>query len=380
MIKNGFVYLAIICFIVLILKGIYQKHSWTILKYCPLPVCLYLIMMMFCSAKIWDLQSTQWICDAASANLLYPLIFLMLLQCPVKEIMKIGPRMIGCFFIASLSIMLSFIFAYWLMKSRLPHESWRTLGALCASWLGGSGNMLAIQSILNIPEADIAVVLVVDSVFYSLWLVVLTWCASCQDSFNSLVHGKAIEHSPVKTAVQKSPVSIPSLILLLAMGISICAICQNVSNLLSVKIPWLNANTLSIILVSISGLVAGAICPSKSSEAAFLSSHLLYILIALIASRANLFEITGSLIWIALGALILCLHAASLLIFARIFRFDLSSLAISSMANIGGPACAPVVASSYSRSLIPISIFMSLIGNVIGTFGGLLCAHIMKIL
>lgn len=380
MIKNGFVYLTIICFIVFILKSIYQKHPWTIFKYCPLAVSLYIIMMIFCSAKIWDLQSTQWIYDAASTNFLYPVIFFMLLQCPLREIMKIGPRMIGCFFIAGLSIMLSFLIAYWLMKSRLADTSWRTLGALCASWLGGSGNMLAVQSILNIPESDIAVVLVVDSVFYSLWLVILTWSASYQDTFNSFVHGKAIKYNSSKSSPQKSSINILSLILLMAVGIIICAICQNVTNLLSIKIPWLNSNTLCIILVSISGLIGGTICPSKSYEASFLSSNLLYILIALIASRANLFEITGSLIWIALGALILCLHAVTLLILARIFHIELSSLAISSMANIGGPACAPVVASSFSPSLIPISIFMSLIGNVIGTFGGLLCAYIMKIL
>lgn len=49
-------------------------------------------------------------------------------------------------------------------KGSLGQEAWKAMGALCGSWMGGGGNMLAIQAALNVSEDAMAYALVMDSI------------------------------------------------------------------------------------------------------------------------------------------------------------------------------------------------------------------------
>ena len=108
-------------------------------------------------------------------NLTYAMVFAMLLRCDIRKIIKLGPRMLIGFFSASITIMIGFVIAFLIMKGFIGSDAWMGLGALCGSWLGGSGNMVAVQSALNISEADMGYALVIDSIDYSLWVVFLLW-------------------------------------------------------------------------------------------------------------------------------------------------------------------------------------------------------------
>lgn len=59
-----------------------------------------------------------------------------------------------------------------------------TLAALCGSWLGGSGNMVAVQAALGVSEADMGYALVVDSIGYSIWVMFLLWLITLAARFN----------------------------------------------------------------------------------------------------------------------------------------------------------------------------------------------------
>ena len=53
---------------------------------------------------------------------------------------------------------------------------------------------------------------------------------------------------------------------------------------------------------------------------------------------------------------------------------------MASLANIGGVASAPILASAYSKALVPIGVLMALMGYIIGTAGGLMVAKILQML
>jgi len=80
------------------------------------------------------------------------------------------------------------------------------------------------------------------------------------------------------------------------------------------------------------------------------------------------------------GFIILGIHAISLLALAKIFKLDMFTCGVASLANIGGTASAPILAGSYSPALVPVGILMALMGYVIGTGGGLIVAHIMSMI
>ena len=76
--------------------------------------------------------------------------------------------------------------------------------------------------------------------------------------------------------------------------------------------------------------------------------------------------------------MILAIHGIIMVILAKIFKLDMFTCGVASLANIGGSASAPILAGAYSGSLVPVGVLMALMGYVIGTGGGILVANIMS--
>ena len=132
-------------------------------------------------------------------------------------------------------------------------------------------------------------------------------------------------------------------------------------------------------VVTIIALVAAVTPIGKIAGAAELSNVMLYIVIALLASRASLLELTDAPVWIISGFMILAIHGIILVVIAKIFKLDMFTCGVASLANIGGTASAPVLAASYSGALVPVGVLMALMGYIIGTGGGILTANIMRL-
>jgi len=62
---------------------------------------------------------------------------------------------------------------------------------------------------------------------------------------------------------------------------------------------------------------------------------------------------------------------------AKIFKLDLFSISVASLANIGGVASAPILAATYNKALVSVGVLMAIMGYIIGTFGGLAVASIL---
>lgn len=77
--------------------------------------------------------------------------------------------------------------------------------------------------------------------------------------------------------------------------------------------------------------------------------------------------------------MVLAIHGIILVIIAKIFKLDMFTCGVASLANIGGSASAPILAGAYSGALVPVGVLMALMGYVIGTGGGILVAHIMSL-
>ena len=63
---------------------------------------------------------------------------------------------------------------------------------------------------------------------------------------------------------------------------------------------------------------------------------------------------------------------------AKLLKLDLFSIAVASLANIGGVASAPLLAAAYDKSLVGVGVLMAVMGYIIGTFGGLLVGNILR--
>ena len=384
MITNGFTYIAVLIFIAAMLVWLQKYTKSKFFDYAPQIVLLYLITMIFCTLGVWDMEATKPAYSALKNNLLFAIIFLMLLRCDIRKILKLGPKMLGVFFAASVSIGLGFIITYAVLHTPLGAEAWKALGALCGSWMGGSGKMIAVQAAFDIGEADMAYALVVDSIDYSIWVMFLLWAINFAPKFNKWVKADTRVLDEVSKKLEEdakaneAPITFINIIFLLGLGLVVSAFGQNLGATLNGVAPWLDKSTWTVLLITLAGLV-GAVTPiGKMAGAQELSNVLLYSVVALLASRASFLELTDAPLWIVAGFMILAIHCIIMIILTKIFKLDMFTCGVASLANIGGSASAPILAGAYSGALVPVGVLMALMGYVIGTGGGIIVANIMS--
>jgi uncharacterized membrane protein len=78
-----------------------------------------------------------------------------------------------------------------------------------------------------------------------------------------------------------------------------------------------------------------------------------------------------------LGPVWVLIHALCLLAAARLLRAPAFLFVTGSQGNIGGVISTPVVAGVYQPALAPVGVLMGVLGNLVGTPAGLLCAQLM---
>lgn len=391
LITNGFTYLAIVIFIAAIITHIplvfRGKAARRVFSFAPPVVLIYVIMMILCTLKVWSLENTAAAYQSVRNPVLYSMIFLMLLRCDLRKILKLGPRMLLGFFFATFSIGAGFIVSYSLFKNQLGNVAWKSLGALCGSWMGGGGNMLAVCSALNISENDLSYALVMDSVCATIYVIFLLWAIGFADKFNLFTRAntKIIDEVGESLINQESmakekKMTFQSILLLLGSSLLVGALSGNVGMFLSSKIKMFDAATWTVLIITVLG-VALALTPfGKIYGTEQISNVMLYIVIALIASRADISAVENTHIWLLAGLVVLIFHVIIMVILAKLFRIDIFTCAIASLANIGGTATAPVLAGTYNSALVPVGVIMALLGYVVGTGGGLIVARIMSVI
>lgn len=389
MITNGFTYVAVLLFMAAVLVTLEKTSKGGLakfFKYVPAVVLCYLLAMVLCTLKVWDMDSTKPAYSALKNSLTYAMVFTMLLRCDIRKIIKLGPKMLVGFFSASITIIIGFILAFLLMKPVIGSDAWMGLGALCGSWLGGSGNMVAVQAALDISEADMGYALVIDSIDYSLWVMFLLWAIQLAPKFNKWTKADTRLLDEVSNRLAEDakgntkPITFQSLLLLIGTALLVSAIGQNVGNAIETAAPFLDTATWTVLFITVIGLI-GAVSPlGRVAGSAEVSNLMLYSVIALLASRASLLELGNAPMWILTGFVILAIHCVLMLLISKLLKIDLFTAAVASLANIGGTASAPVLAGSYAGSLVPVGILMALMGYVIGTPCGILAANIMSML
>ncbi len=389
MIKDGFMYIAALVFIAAVLvclpKIFRGKTASNIFRFAPPVVLIYLGLMILCTVRLWDLEATADAYGALKNPILYAMLFLMLLRCDLKKIIRLGPKMLIGFFAATVSIGLGFVVSYAIMRGALGEGAWKALGSLCGSWMGGGGNMLAIQAALDVDESAMAYALVMDSICATIYIMFLLWAIGFSKKFNAWTKadtriidevGQALE---AEAGANMKPITWQNIILLTGSGLIISALSQKAGVAINTALPFFDKATWTVLVVTVLG-VGLALTPfGKIKGTEEISNVMLYVVIALIASRADLAGMGDAPVWLIAGFIVLIIHVGIMLILAKLLKLDIFTLSLIQLANIGGTATAPVLAGTYSNALVPVGIVMALLGYVVGTGGGLIVAQLMSL-
>ncbi|MCD4668197.1 MAG: DUF819 family protein, partial [Sulfurimonas sp.] len=245
-------------------------------------------------------------------------------------------------------------------------------GALAGSWMGGTANMIAVGSALEVSQEAFGYALIVDSVNYTLWVMLLLFLVPFAKIFNQFTSSdeNMAYLSEIGCACNIGEKRY-CLLIFFAILVSLA------SQLIARHVEILNSTTTIVLLASFFGVLGSFTRLKEMNGSSEVATTMLYIIIALIGSKAVFESFWDVGVYVLAGFMILVIHAVIMLIGAKIFKLDLFSIAVASLSNIGGVASAPILAAAYNKSLVSVGILMAIMGYLIGTFGGLAVGNIL---
>ena len=390
-ITNGFTYIAFLMCLAGVLLALEKYTKWKIGKLVPLLGWIYVLNMNFWNMGLYHSKEVSAAYKALKNNLLYAMIFVMLLRCDFRKLAKLGGRMVAIFLGCSVTLFIGFVVGYPIFKGFLGHDTWGAVAALYASWVGGSANMAAMQAALPVDAGAYSCALALDTVCYSVWIALLLLMVKHADKWNNSVKADTSKLQAVadaaaaEVAKEKKKASAADWIFLIGVSLLVSAIAQSVGASLNtmlkgVGLAMFDKGTMTTVFVTVLGLICAMSPLGKVPAVEELSSVYLYAVVSLLASTASVTDLLSAPMWVVYGFFILVVHVIGMYILSKLFHWDLCMVSTASLANIGGAASAPIVASAYNESYAGIGVLMGVLGAAIGNFAGLICGYVLKMM
>ena len=392
MITNGLTYIAVLMFVAGGLLVLQRTTKWKIFDIVPPLVWIYVLHMIICTFGVYESDAVKSTYSAFKNNLLYAMIFVMLLRCDFRKLGKLGPRMIAIFLGCSLTLAIGTIAAYPLFMNTMggAKDTWAAVAALYASWVGGSGNMAAMEAAFTIDPGAYGAALALDTVCYSVWIALLLLAVKIAPKWNKAVKADTskldaiAEAANAELAKDKKVATAADWIFLIGISLLISAFTQWAgkamnNGLCAIGLDMFGAATCTTVLVTILGLIAAVTPLGKMAGVEELSSVYLYAVVSMLASRASLVDLIAAPMWVVYGFVILLVHVVLMFILSKIFKWDLCMVSTASLANIGGSASAPIVATAYNPNFAGIGVLMGVLGAAVGNFCGLAMGAILQL-
>ena len=314
-------------------------------------------------------------------------LILLLLSVDLRAICRLGGVAIAVMLAGSLGTLIGgpvvmLIFGRW-----LPPDIWSGIGALSASWMGGSSNMVAVAESVGTPDKIYGTMIVVDTIIPYAWMGLLIFLSAHQVRFDRWNRAKSEILDDLKrradSGVPRSePITLRHFVVMFAVAAAGTYAAIRLAGFLPIVPQVVSTFAWTIIVATGLGLVL-SFTPVRRLErfgASSIGYGLLYFVLASIGARTSLTSLASAPLMIAVGVVWVLIHGAFILLAGRLFHAPMALLAAASQANMGGTASAPVVAEIYHRGLAPVGLLLAVLGSILGTFLGILCANICQFL
>ena len=390
-ITNGFTYIAFLMCLAGCLLLLEKYSKWKIFNVVPALVFIYILNMAFCTMGLFNSEACSKAYSVLKNNLLYAMIFVMLLRCDFRKLAKLGGRMVAIFLACSLTLFIGFVVGYPIFKGSLGTDVWGAVAALYASWVGGSANMAAMQAALPVDAGAYSCALALDTVCYSVWIALLLLMVRYSSKWDNATKADTSKLQEIadiaakEVTKEKKTASTADWVFLIGLSLMVSALSQMVGGYLqnafvSVGLEMFDKGTMTTVFVTVLGLVCALTPLGKLPAVEELSTVYLYAVVSLLASTASVVDLLTAPMWIVYGLFILVIHVVLMFVFSKIFHWDLCMVSTASLANIGGSASAPIVASAYNPSYAGIGVLMGVLGAAVGNFFGIGIGQILKMM
>lgn len=379
--------------IVLVLVGIeslvlwLSRHGRTKRYFDLLPAVFWIYFLPMLAATFGLIAAKSPVYGLITTWLLPASLVLLLLPVDLKAILRLGPTALAMFFIGAAGIILGAVLSFALFRPFIGPQFWSGFGALSASWTGGSANMIAVKEAISVPDTVFAPMVIVDTVVPYLWMGFMIAMVGIQPAFDRWNRsdrtvldrlGEQVVTHLASSGGRRTPGGVAATLAVAAAG-------GGAAYFVARQLPQIRdvitTYSWTIIVVTLLGILA-SLSPLRKLErsgATRTGYDLLYFVLTAIGAKASIANIGSALVLICAGLVIVAVHAVILLVGARLMRAPLFVVAAASQANIGGVASAPVVAEVYHPGLASVGLLLAILGNIVGTWLGILCAQLCRL-
>ena len=368
----------------------------------------YFIPAIFNSLGIISSEESQTY-YIASRYLLPAALLLMTLSIDLKAVYNLGYKALIMFFTGTIgiiiggpiSILILSIFFPELFNDAGPDTIWKGLSTLAGSWIGGGANQTAMLEIFEYNKENYGKMVLVDIVVANIWMAMILFGIGKKKSINKWLKAdtSAIEELKEKvTSFSNSTKRIPNLtdyMVLLAIAFGTVGfshlgadyisefLTSNFEALADEKSALSSFGNRFFWMISIATFIGIILSFTKAKNfegvgASKIGSIFIYILVATIGMKMDLYSILDDPKLILIGLIWMSIHAILLIIVAKLIRAPYFFLAVGSQANVGGAASAPVVAATFHPSLATVGVLLAVFGYVVGTYGAMICTWLME--
>lgn len=369
--------------------------------YVPLLVFAYFLPTALSNSGVIPSEGSFPLYGFVSDWLLPASLVLMILAVDIPAIRKLGRNAGLLFLIGTATVVvggpLAVLVFGWALPESLGEEAWKGLAALSGSWIGGGANFVAVGRYVEAQDSTLSLMVVADVAVANVWMAFLLNFANREKAMDEGIGAdrQSLEECRERAEAYQSdsarPTTLADLLLILFLGLGATAVARGVAPFLVLLAESvfgktyniLNEFTWVIVLVSLFGF-ALSYTPLRRLDGAGASavgSTFLYILVTTIGAKAEFSQILDpkNLGIVLVAAAWMTFHAILMLLARRFLKAPIFFLAVGSQANIGGAASAPIVAAAFHPSLAPVGVLLAILGYLLGVFGGIIAAALLKL-
>ncbi|HUG53466.1 MAG TPA: DUF819 family protein [Vicinamibacteria bacterium] len=348
----------------------------------PALVWTYFLPMLSTTAGILPAESPVY--RALARYLLPASLALLLLSSEIKAVAKLGRTALAVMAAGMAGMALGGVAGFLLLRPWLPPEAWKAVGALVATWTGGSANLLAVATALELSAELQGVLIIVDTVVAYTWMGVLISLAARQERFDrwtgaerSVVDG--VSERLAGRQEQARPPALADMTLMVGLAVALTAVSLKLGSVLPPVGQVLNAFSWAILVLTTAALALSLtpLARLEQAGASTLGYAGFYLLLASVGAQGDLGKVASHPQFVLLGLIVVAVHAAILFAALRLLRAPLLFLGAASQACVGGYSSAPLVAAIYHPSMAPLGLLLAVLGNVVGTYLGLAVAQLL---
>ena len=374
----------------------------------PTLLLCYLLPALLVNLKIIAIDESK-LYFVSSRYLLPAALILMTLSIDLNKIARLGPKALLMFFTGTFGIIIGGPIALMIVSVILPSAVdgvgfdaiWRGLATIAGSWIGGGANQATMLEVFQYTPSKYGSMVLVDILMANIWLAVLLfgvgkaeridrWLKADTSQIQALIEKVSQFSEKVNRTPQTSDWVILTGIAFLGVGtahffapliVDLMALMINENSSLGI-FESLKSNFLWMVVIATVFGIALSFSRFKSYEgvgASKIGGVFIYILVATIGMQMDLSKILENPGLLLIGFVWICIHAALLILVAKLTKSPFFFLAVGSQANVGGAASAPVIAAEFHPSLSSVGILLAVFGYVVGTAGAYFCAILMEI-